>query len=297
MRAYARVLRVGRLRALLLSTVLSRLPIGINGLAVVLFLRAETGSFSEAGAAAGGLALGAGIGAPVGARLVDRFGARVLLALACLHGALLGAIVALARLGAPGAAVVTAAVLAGLALPPTSAVLRSLYPQMLADQPELVQTAYALDSVVTEVIFIAGPALVAVLVATVSPAAALAVSAAAVIVGTALFERDLPARAGRRAEGAAPAGRLGALRSRGIRTLVASMLPVGVALGALEVALPAFADDHGDRSLAGVLIMLWSVGSAVGGFAYGARPRRAPLARVHLQIALLVPVTLAPVAF
>src|SRR3954470_7010349 len=108
MRAYARVLRVPRMRALMVSSVLTRLPIGINGLAVVLFLRAETGSFSRAGAAAGGLALGAGLGAPIGARLVDRHGPRVLLALACAHGALLGAIVALAKLGAPTAALVAA---------------------------------------------------------------------------------------------------------------------------------------------------------------------------------------------
>jgi len=294
MRAYGRVLRVPRMRALLASAVLTRMPIGINGLAVVLFLRAETGSFSEAGAAAGGLALGAGLGAPIGARLVDRFGPRVLLALACAHAALLAAIVALGTAGAPAPAVVAAAVLAGTALPPTSSVLRSLYPRLLTG--ELVQTAYALDSVVTELIFVAGPVLVAVLVATVSPAAALAVSGAAVVGGSWLFVGRLPEGAGRRAADAAAQGRLGALRSPGIRTLVLSMLPVGVALGALEVSLPAFAEDHGGRSLAGVLIALWSIGSAAGGLAYGARPRRAPLARVHLQIALLVPLSLAPVA-
>jgi MFS family permease len=149
--------------------------------------------------------------------------------------------------------------------------------------------------VVTELIFVAGPALVAILVATVSPAAALGVSGLCVVVGTWLFLRQLPAGTGRRGAEAA-SGLLGALGSRGIRTIVLAMIPVGMSLGALEVALPAFADDQGHRPLAGVLIMLWSVGSALGGLVYGARRWGAPLARVHLQVALLLPLTIAPVA-
>jgi MFS family permease len=140
---------------------------------------------------------------------------------------------------------------------------------------------------------VAGPALVVLLVATVSAASALVVSAVAVVVGTLLFLSRLPADVGGRAGTGDP---LGALRSAGIRTLVLSMVPVGVGIGALEVSLPAFADAEGHRDLAGLLIALWSVGSAAGGLAYGARPRRSPLARVHLQIALLLPLTLALVA-
>ena len=48
-------------------------------------------------------------------------------------------------------------------------------------------------------------------------------------------------------------------------------LPMGFCFGAMEVTLPAFAEDHGHRALAGVLVATWSFGSAVGGLAYGAR--------------------------
>jgi hypothetical protein len=65
----------------------------------------------------------------------------------------------------------------------------------------------------------------------------------------------------------------GALRSRGLQTIVIAMLPVGFAFGSIEVMLPAFADAEGSRQFAGVLIAIWSVGSAVGGILYGARPR------------------------
>ena len=83
----------------------------------------------------------------------------------------------------------------------------------------------------------------------------------------------------------------------GIQTLVASMLPVGFAFGALEVALPAFAHDEGRPELAGVLVALW---------AFGQRDRRADLRRahrgagrsasVHLRVALLLPLSFLPLA-
>lgn len=173
--------------------------------------------------------------------------------------------------------------------------MRALYPRLLGGEPALVQGAFALDSVLTETIFIVGPLLTALLVALVAPGAALAVSGAAVVAGTLALLAVLP-REERGAAGSdeAPRDLLGALRSPGLRTLIGAMLPVGVALGALEVALPAFAGHEGRRELAGVLLAVWSLGSAAGGLAYGARPRRRPLARVHLTVALLLPAFLAP---
>jgi hypothetical protein len=55
MAVYLRLLRLPRLGRLLLAMLLARLPIGVNGLAIVLFLRAETGSFATAGLVAGAL--------------------------------------------------------------------------------------------------------------------------------------------------------------------------------------------------------------------------------------------------
>src|SRR4051795_9668437 len=74
------------------------------------------------------------------------------------------------------------------------------------------------------------------------------------------------------------------------------MLPVGFAFGAVEVMLPAFADAEGNRQFAGVLIAVWSVGSAVGGIVYGARPRLLPLRPMHLWAAAAVPVGMGVLA-
>src|SRR3954452_9787099 len=72
------------------------------------------------------------------------------------------------------------------------------------------------------------------------------------------------------------------------------MLPLGFAFGALEVGLPAFATNHGRPELAGVLVAIWSVGSATGGLVYGARTRRTSLAQLHLRVALMLPFSFVP---
>jgi MFS family permease len=294
---YAAVLRVPHVAALIVATLLARFPIGINALAIILYLRAERGSFAVAGVVAGSLAAGAGIGAPVQGRLVDRFGQRrVLVPLGLLHGAALGAIVLTAEVGAPTAALVACGFLAGFAIPPTSSVLRSMWPTLLRDQPELIPSAYALDSVLIELIFVLGPLLTALVATVLSPPAALIVSAASVIAGTVMFTALPPSRAMQPEPGRPQAGVWGALASPGVRTLVLTSLPAGVGIGICEVTIPAFSHELGAAAAAGVLLALWSLGSAAGGLVYGALRNRPPLNRVHLAVTAGLPVSLLPMA-
>jgi hypothetical protein len=295
--SYGALIRTPRIVRIYGATIVARMPIGINGIALVLFLRAEGKSFGVAGATAGALALGAALGAPVAARLIDRLGARVLLALAFVHAAGLGAVILLGVGGAPSLLLVPVTFLTGLALPPISSVLRAAYNTLLAEERGLIPSAFALEAVITECIFIFGPLTTAALVWLASAAAALIVSAVCVVAGAAWFLAELPGEIlDRRTQHDASRGWAGALRSPGLRTIVIAMVPVGFAFGAIEVTLPAFADAHGDRGLAAVLIAVWSVGSAAGGLVYGARPRALPLTSMHLWSAALVPVGMASLA-
>jgi MFS family permease len=297
MTRYAAVLRAPHVAALIAATVVARFPIGINALAIVLYLRAERGSFAVAGLVAGALAAGSGVGAPVQGRLVDRFGQRrVLVPLAVVHAAALGALVASAEAGAATAVLFACGLVAGFAIPPTSSVLRSMWPSLLREQPELVQAAYALDSVMIELIFIAGPLTTAVVATVFSPQAALAISAACVMLGTTAFTALPPSRAVRPERDRPRAGLLGALGSPGVRTLALTSLPAGVGVGICEVALPAFSDASGEAATAGLLLALWSLGSVIGGLTYGAIRNRPPLDRVHLVVTALLPVSLLPLA-
>jgi MFS family permease len=228
---------------------------------------------------------------------VDRLGQRrVLVPLGLVHAAALGAIVATAEAGAPVVVLVACGLLAGFAIPPTSSVLRSMWPKLLPDQPQLLPTAYALDSVMIELIFVIGPLLTAVIATVLSPPAALIVSAVSVIVGTVTFTALPPSRAMEPDPNRVRAGWLGALASPGVRTLVLTSLPAGVGIGICEVTIPAFSHEMGAAATAGVLLALWSVGSACGGLAYGALRNRPPLQNVHLAVTAALPVSLLPLA-
>ena len=293
MNAYLDILRSPHMAALLGWSLVARLPLGINALAVLLFLEDRLGSFTVPGIVAGGLALGTGVGAPFMGRLVDRQGVRVLLPLAAIHATALLTLLGLGAAGAPAPVLLATAIVCGAAYPPNPSVLRARYPAIFAERPELVASAFALDSVLLELTFVVSPLLTALLVALFAPAVALVFSAAAVLVGTAAFTAVLPGPRGgefRRGDH----GFLGALRSPGIQTLVITMLPVGFAFGTIEIALPAFSEEKASPELAGVLYAIWSLGSAVGGFVYGVRPRRSSLAALHLRLTLLLPLAFLP---
>jgi MFS family permease len=294
-RRYGELLRVPHVAALVASTLLARLPIGINALAIVLFLRHETGSFAIAGGVAGGLAAGAGLGAPVVGRLVDRFGARVLAPLAVTHAVVLGLLVVGGKADAPTASLVAAGLIAGASVPPTSSVQRTLWPVLLGERIELRQAAFALDSVGIELLFITGPLITGLIAAVASPEAALGVSAFAVLAGTGAFLAQPIVREAVRGTGEAKHDLAGALRSAGVRTIVLTSIPPGIGLGMCEVALPAFSYEQGAAQRAGIVLAIWSAGSALGGIIYGAM-HRPDLQRMHIAVSLLLPVSLVPLA-
>jgi MFS family permease len=294
---YGRILRTPHVLPLTASALVARLPIGIDSLAIVLFLRERTGSYAAAGLVSACFALGGGAGAPLSGRLIDRFGQReVLVPLALVHAVGLTLLVVLGLLDAPVALLVPAALIAGAAIPPISATMRPLWGPLLGDDAELLPTAYALDSVIIEFVFVFGPLLTALATALLSPVAALAMAGALVVGGTLAFTSSPPSRAWRPEPSTGGKGWLGALRSPGLRTLVAVTLPLGFCFGAMEVTLPAFSEDMASRAWAGVLLSIWSLGSAMGGIAYGARAGSLPLGRTYIRLAAVLPLTFLPLA-
>ena len=112
----------------MLATLIGRLPIGISGLAILLYVRDVTGSFGAAGIATGALALGSALGAPLQGRVVDRRGVAMLLPLATVHALGLLGVWAAGSLEAPAGVLAGLSLLTGAAMPPVSSVLRSRWP-------------------------------------------------------------------------------------------------------------------------------------------------------------------------
>jgi predicted MFS family arabinose efflux permease len=289
---YAILLERPELRRTIVASVIGRLPIGILGLAILLATQAASGSFGHAGAAAACYLAGLAAMAPVFGRVIDRTGpATILLVCAVIFPATLLALVTALRLDAPAWAAFTFAALAGASFPPITVCLRTFLRQRLLEEAQLA-TAYSLESVLIEVIFIIGPMLVALFVAYLSAGMAVLFAGTCGFVGRLFFRRP-PRLALGRIEQRHAASFFGPLSVRGFVPLLVVILAYSGAFGLLEIGVTAYAAEAGKPALAGLILGLMSVGSALGGLAYGSRSWRLKLPQQFALMLLLMGVGIA----
>jgi MFS family permease len=278
---------------LLTWSIVARLPMGMAALALVLLVRGAGASYGEAGLVAAAYAIAVAVGAPYGGRQVDRRGPeRVLRRRMVLFPALFGLVAVLGETGAPIGAIAIAAAAAGLTFAPVSSALRSIWPTVVG--ADGAKTAYALDAALQEVVFVGGPLLVAIL-ALIGPVAAVAGAAVIAAVGTYAFSRLAPVRSAGPAE-ERHSSRLGALSAVGVRTIALLSLCLGLGFGAVEIAVPAFAEAEGNRALAGIALAGFSAGSLVGGLLAGLRPSSDERRRIIVGTFALTVIMALPLA-
>jgi MFS family permease len=294
--AYRSVVRERGFPRLVLAVNLARLPMAVIPLAEVLLVRRRTGSFVDAGVVTAAWALASGVLAPFQGRLVDRHGQpRVLIPCAALCAVALGGFVTAALNDAPTAVLAVLSACAGGAFPPVGASMRNLWKTRLSGDQSRLGAAYSFESVVVELVFVLGPALCALIVAVASPQAALVGAAVAVVVGTTWMATSRVSRSW--PSGPSAAGAAGAIGDRGLRTLAFLTVPLGAALGTLDIGLPAFARAHGHPAAAGLLLTAFAVGSMAGGLWFGSRRWSAEgLYRRFVIVALAFTVGLLPLA-
>ncbi|MGP3941994.1 MFS transporter [Streptomyces sp. 6N106] len=292
---YGELLRTPHAARLLIGTLLGRLPNATAALAVLLFARAEGGSYALAGGLSAVYGVANAVGQPLLGRAVDRFGQTWVMLPAAVTSAL--GMVLFAVVGLDPLPVAYAAMLiAGLFTPPLEGGLRALWPSVLRREDQ-VHAAYALDAVAQEVMFAVGPLLVTLSVAVWSEAAALLVINAIGVAGALWVVVSRPSRQWRSAP--REAHWLGALRSPGLLVLLGSFFFIGLALGAIAVAAVAYADEHGGGVVSSALLSALGVGALVGGIVYGGRTwPGAPERRLRLLVAALalgyLPLMLVP---
>ncbi|ALO92787.1 Transmembrane transport protein [Streptomyces hygroscopicus subsp. limoneus] len=292
---YLEILKARHALRLLTGTLVGRLPNATAAIALVLFVRAEGGTYGLAGALAAVYGVANAVGQPVLGRLVDLYvqprvqlPAAVLAALAMTLFAVSGT--------SPLPLAYAAVAAAGLFAPPLEGGLRALWPSVLRRE-EQVHTAYAVEAIAQEVMYTVGPLLVTLCVALWDERAALLVLNLAGVLGALVVVLSPPSRAWR------PAPReahwLGALRSPGLLALLAVFLFVGIALGSITVASVSYADGHGGDAVYGWLMAGVGLGALAGGTVYGARAwAGAPERRLRVLVALLavcyLPLMLVP---
>jgi predicted MFS family arabinose efflux permease len=230
----------------------------------------------------------------VTSRWVDQLGQRRLLPwLAMLNALGLVGFVVAVETNEPTVVQALAAAFAGLTQPAIGSMVRARWAYVAP--PESLRSAFAIESIIDELIFTIGPLLTAYLAFQVGLPLPLIVAAVLTVAGSlalAVQKRTEPpsARHAREEDGAA---RASAIRRPGMILMVVASLGVGAVFGSYEVTVVAFSQDAGQSGASGLILGLWAAGSMLGGLLFGSRqwamdlPRQVFLLTGILAIALL----------
>jgi MFS family permease len=276
---YLEIFRIPGARRFSAACFVGRMPMAMVGLGVILVVSAATGKYAIAGAVSATGSLCYAFVAPQVGRLMDRFGqGRVLRPLIAAFAAGAVAFIVCAQLGAPLWTLFVTGAMFMSTLPSLGSVVRSRWSALLGDSP-LLHTAFSFESVADELIFVTGPALVTILATQVLPVSGIAVAAVLAVTGTLLLAvqpgTEPPAVPRRHQDGRA-------ITTAGVPVLMVVFIGLGAMFGTMDVSTVAFAAEHHEKALAGLILGTYALGSATGGLWYGARHWRAPLHRRFL---------------
>jgi predicted MFS family arabinose efflux permease len=252
----------------------------MDTIGIVLLVTGVGRSYGLAGTLSAAYLLAAAALAIPQARLVDRLGqVRVLTVAALVFAVAMTGFVAVMQSRGPLWATFACVVVAGAAVPQVGSSVRTRWSHVLVERAQ-IDTAYALESSVDEVVFMTGPILVTVIATAWSPVAALGTAIALGTAGTLFFalQRSTAPVPTPRARGA----RLERLQMSVMVPVCLVGLALGTLFGAAEVSTVAFASARGLRGYAGLLLALWATGSLIAGVVTGVvQWRISPSARLR----------------
>ena len=263
---YKDILGVPSVPRLIVAAIVGRMPVGMGALALFLLVRGSGGSYAIAGLAVSAATLGTSFGSPILGRLIDRQGQTRVLVLSMVSQ--VTALLALALLAPAGGILLFGlCVVYGFSNPPLAASMRAGWSTLFTDRSQLSQ-AFSLDSTAQEVIWILGPLLAATIAGTIDPRATLIVMAVFSLIGVTWFATSQQSRTWR-PDHVGERHLLGPLAASPVRRVLASILGLAFAWGALELAIAAYADSI--HHSAGPLLAIWAVGSVIGGLLFALR--------------------------
>ena len=200
--AYLALLRTPGALAFSATGFVGRMSMSMYGLGTVLLIVLLTGRYGLAGTVAAAGSVGYALCGPIIATQADRLGQRRVLVLQVgVFSVGSVAFVSCAETRAPLWALLVTGVVAGASMPSIGSMVRSRWSALADGDSEMLHTAFALESVNDELIFVVGPALVTVLATQVLPAAGVVTASLLAIAGTLAFaaqRRRAPAAGGRR---------------------------------------------------------------------------------------------------
>jgi MFS family permease len=266
-KTYRAILSLPGSKKFSLAGFIARSPMAMYGLATVLLVQSRTDSYFLAGVVGATLSLAAAAGAPISSRFADRFGQhRIIPLVLIVHSLGLTSLIGLVLLDADFAWIVVSAIFSGLAMPAIGPMVRARW-MFITKSDRQLNTAFAFESVVDEVIFVLAPPIVTILCVSVFDASGLMLSIFLVTAGSIWFTTQRatePPPLSREQKRSKPA-----ILMPGMISVFLIFMLFGGVWGSAEIVVVAFSQELGNKNLAGALIAVWSFGSLVAGVIFG----------------------------
>ncbi|GAA3209769.1 MFS transporter [Nonomuraea helvata] len=286
---YRRLLKIPGVPALLLVGLLARIPSTAMGITLTLHVAVVLDlGYGKAGLITMASTIGMAIGSPLSGRLVDRHGLRPVLIVTTAAQAAFWA----CAWTLPFPVLIGAAAVAGLLALPVFSVTR----QCLAALVPVAQrrSAFALDSMLVELSYMAGPALaVAGITAFGSGVTMTVIGVGTAAAGLGLIALNPPTRSAEELEEHATKVPRRQWLTPGLVALLGTAAAATFVLTATELSLVATMNKAGQTEWVGLAVAIWCVYSLIGGFVYGGLSRGfSPLTLIAFMGLLTIPVGL-----
>lgn len=279
-----------------LAGLLARLPLPMTGIGIITMLAQLRGSYALAGAVSAAFVLTYALLSPQISRLVDKFGQGRVLTLTTVIS-VIGLLLLLASTWwqAPDWTLFIGALLAGF-MPSMSAMVRARWTAIYRGQPRL-QTAYALETVLDEVTFIAGPPLSVGLCVVLFPQAGPLAAALLLLLGMFALVVQKGTEPPVEAQSAVVDDSSAVIRQANVRLLALLMVAMGVIVGTVDIVSVAFAEQLGQPAGASLVLSAYALGSCLAGLLFGALKLQTSLHRLLLLGGLATATTTLPLLF
>ncbi|MEZ0067765.1 MFS family permease [Streptacidiphilus sp. MAP12-20] len=279
-----------------LAVLVARFPMGMFSVAATLLVTGLHGSYSLAGLGGAATLVAVAVAGPWQARLVDRYGQTRVSLPAVLLATLGGVGVVAALYGhAPIGVYLAACAVSGLG-PNTGSLARARWAQLHRDDETVLHTAYAYEGVADELCYILGPIAAMALATGFSPLTAYLTASLLALLGILALatQRRTEPPPTSRPRGSSSGS---ALRAPGMPALIVMLVATGGVFGTMEITTIGFAQAHGHKAAASLVLSCYALGSCLSGLAFGLwRPRGRPVVRLRWALAAMA-LTLAPLPF
>lgn len=283
-----------RARAFSFAGFIARMPISMVGIGILMYVESARGNYTLAGAVSATGAIASAVGGPITSRLTDRFGQhRVLPWQIFIVVTAAAALIFTIPSNLPAIFIFIFATISGFFAPSIGALVRARWTALLVSGPVLI-TAFSVESMIDEIIFVIGPTVAAFTSVNIHPAAPQVIAVVFLLIGgswlISMRDTEPPINQQQVKHGKPVVFR------NGLLWLVFIHFLAGIFFGSIETTMIAFSDFAGVPVAAGFLLALWSIGSLIGGIFYGASDFKLPLPKqlILISLVLIPPAVIVP---